>query len=211
MDAWSGRNKERVLGCRNRHYMLCNVSCTSFCQIRGFSQWVSSFRRRTGIHPYSLPWREGVRGRGKHHPHPSPLPSKGEGIAGIPTWIPTCVDLGSDFYPSFSSFSNTVFQQMAATTAPTMGATMKSHSWLSASPPTRTAGPKLLAGLTDVPVMGIPTRWISVSASPIDIPANPPGAALWVEPNITKRNIPVNAASKMKHAAREYPAGELDP
>ena len=46
-----------------------------------------------GIQPFSLPWREGVRGRGKHHPHPGPLPSQGEGIAGSPTWIPTFVGM----------------------------------------------------------------------------------------------------------------------
>ena len=41
------------------------------------------FLSNRGMHPFSLPWREG-----EYHPHPSPLPSKGEGITGFPVWIP---------------------------------------------------------------------------------------------------------------------------
>ena len=48
---------------------------------------------------------------------------------------------------------------------------MNTGSCFSVSPPTRTAGPKLLAGLTDVPVNGIPNIWISVSVRPITRPA----------------------------------------
>ena len=40
---------------------------------------------------------------------------------------------------------------IAATIAPTSGATMKSQTWLSAVPPTTRAGPRLRAGFTDVP------------------------------------------------------------
>ena len=36
-------------------------------------------------------------------------------------------------------------------TAPRIGATQKSQSWLSASPPTNRAGPRLRAGFTEVP------------------------------------------------------------
>ncbi len=46
----------------------------------------------------------------------------------------------------------------AATIAPTSGATMNSHTWLSAVPPTTSAGPRLRAGLTEVPVSGMPMR-----------------------------------------------------
>ena len=46
----------------------------------------------------------------------------------------------------------------AASTAPTGGATMKSQTCFIASPPTMIAGPKLRAGLTEVPSSGIPTR-----------------------------------------------------
>jgi hypothetical protein len=44
------------------------------------------------------------------------------------------------------------------------------------------AGPKLLAGFTEVPVTGIPTRWIKTRLNPIDIPAKPLGAFSLVEP-----------------------------
>jgi len=44
----------------------------------------------------------------------------------------------------------------AARTPPIRGATMNTHTLESASPPTRIAGPKLLAGLTDVPVNEMP-------------------------------------------------------
>ena len=49
-------------------------------------------------------------------------------------------------------------QTNAAMSPPTMGATQNNQSWLKAVPPTTTAGPKLLAGFTDVPVIGIPMR-----------------------------------------------------
>ena len=47
------------------------------------------------------------------------------------------------------------------------------------------AGPKLLAGFTDVPSMGIATRWISTKVKPIAKPANPLGARSLVEPRTT--------------------------
>jgi len=39
-----------------------------------------------------------------------------------------------------------------------MGAAQNSQSWVKAVPLTMTAGPRLRAGLTEVPVIGIPTR-----------------------------------------------------
>ena len=54
--------------------------------------------------------------------------------------------------------SNRFFHTRAARSAPMIGATMKSQSWDNASPPTMRAGPRLRAGLTDVPVIMIPTR-----------------------------------------------------
>ena len=39
---------------------------------------------------------------------------------------------------------------------PKSGATMNSHTWLRAVPPTNRAGPRLRAGLTDVPSIGMP-------------------------------------------------------
>lgn len=84
-----------------------------------------------------------------------------------------------------------------------MGATQKSQSWESAAPPTKTAGPKLLAGLTDVPVIGIPTKCISTRDKPIDRPAKPLGDSLLVEPKITNRNNAVRTISVKQHAAKE--------
>jgi len=57
-----------------------------------------------------------------------------------------------------------------------IGATQKSQSWDRAQPPTKIAGPVLLAGLTEVLVTGMLIRWISVNARPIAMPANPTGA-----------------------------------
>ena len=107
--------------------------------------------------------------------------------------------------------SKNSFQTRAATIAPKIGAIRKSQTWPIASPLTKIAGPKLLAGLTEVPVMGMPTRWMNVRDNPIEMPANPLGDALLVEPNITKRNRPVRIASARKHAPREYPAGDPAP
>ncbi len=60
-----------------------------------------------------------------------------------------------------------------ANAAPINGATQKSHSCAIAHPPTKRAGPVLRAGFTERFVMGIPTRWIDVSSSPIAIGAKP--------------------------------------
>ena len=48
---------------------------------------------------------------------------------------------------------------MAAIAAPTNGAAINNHTWDKASPPRNTAGDKLRAGLTDVPVNGMPMQW----------------------------------------------------
>ena len=53
--------------------------------------------------------------------------------------------------------SNRYFQKIAAITAPISGATINSQSCDSAIPPATTAGPRLRAGFTEVPVMGIVT------------------------------------------------------
>ena len=82
--------------------------------------------------------------------------------------------------------------------APTSGATMNSQSWLSARPPSMMAGPILLAGFTDVPVIGIHTMCISASVSPIASPAMFPAPFFSsVAPNTTSTNMKVNTASAM--------------
>lgn len=45
---------------------------------------------------------------------------------------------------------------MAASAAPTSGATINTQTWASASPPAKIAGAKLLAGFTELPVKGMP-------------------------------------------------------
>ncbi len=72
--------------------------------------------------------------------------------------------------------SSTLLCNQPAASAPTIGATQNSQSCDSAQPPTKSAGPVLRAGLTDVLVTGMLIRWISVSARPIASPAKPTGA-----------------------------------
>jgi len=57
-----------------------------------------------------------------------------------------------------SSVSNPYFQIKAATIAPNIGATKNNHNCERAFPPANNAGPKLRAGFTEVPVIGIATR-----------------------------------------------------
>lgn len=58
----------------------------------------------------------------------------------------------------FTSLSKTNFPTTAANTPPTIGPTIKTQSCDNASPPAKIAGAILLAGLTDVPVNGIPSK-----------------------------------------------------
>src|SRR5262245_5031028 len=57
------------------------------------------------------------------------------------------------------------------------------------------AGPVLRAGLTDVPVIGIPIRRISVRPKPLAMGANPAGARLSVAPSIMSRKKNVRTVS----------------
>ncbi len=86
----------------------------------------------------------------------------------------------------------------AATAPPTSGATMNSHTWLRAVPPTMRAGPRLRAGLTDVPVIGIPMRWTTVRLKPMTMPAVAAFAVLLVAPSTAKTNRAVRMTSVRK-------------
>ena len=88
---------------------------------------------------------------------------------------------------------------------PTRGARTNTHTFVMASPPTKSAGPKLLAGFTLVPVRGIPTRWTSTRASPITIPATLLFSVFDVTPSIaiTKTNV------KIISIRNEIPASPL--
>ena len=92
-----------------------------------------------------------------------------------------------------------------------MGATQKSHSCSIAQPPTKTAGPVLRAGFTEVFVTGMLMRWMRVSAKPIARPANPTGARLCVAPRITIRNMKVITTSQTSAEVKPYPPGECSP
>jgi hypothetical protein len=84
-----------------------------------------------------------------------------------------------------------------------MGAIQNSQSCCSAHPPTMIAGPVLRAGFTDVLVMGMLMRWISVSARPMASGANPAGARGSVAPRMTIRKKNVMSTSVMNPAACE--------
>lgn len=66
------------------------------------------------------------------------------------------------------------------------------------------AGPNERAGLTDVPVTGIATRWINSSVKPIASPAIVLLPTLEVVANITNRKRNVNTASIRKAEAVPY-------
>ncbi len=95
--------------------------------------------------------------------------------------------------------------------APRIGATQNSQSWLVYAPPANRAGPVLRAGLTEVFVTGIDTRWISVSARPIGIPAKPEAAPLDVVPMMMNRKKNVITASQTKQATIPYFPGLRSP
>ena len=98
-----------------------------------------------------------------------------------------------------------------AITAPTIGASQNSQSCDTYSPPANSAGPVLRAGLTDVLVTGIDTRWISVSASPIGMPANPTAAPFDVQPMMISRKKNVISTSIRRHEPRLYLPGLRSP
>ena len=87
--------------------------------------------------------------------------------------------------------------------APRTGATQKNQSCAIAQPPTNSAGPVERAGFTDVFVIGMLIRWISVSARPIAIGAKPFGARWSVDPRITTRKNAVSTTSATKQANGE--------
>ena len=70
-------------------------------------------------------------------------------------------------------------------------------------PPTKSAGPKLLSGFTDVPSMGIDTMCMSTSVKPIAMPANPYGTLSCVDPWTTCTNMKVKTISAIKTEAKE--------
>lgn len=82
---------------------------------------------------------------------------------------------------------------------PVKGATTKSQSWEIALPPSKSAGPMLRAGFTDVPVIGIHTICTRISVNPMANPANLPAPFLLsVAPSATRTKINVKTVSAIK-------------
>src|SRR5688572_29662161 len=98
-----------------------------------------------------------------------------------------------------------------AAIAPAIGATQNNHNCIKGSPPAKIACDKERAGLTEVLVIGILTKWINVNAKPMATPANLLLANRSVVPKIIKRKNRVNINSVMKADNREYPSGEKAP
>ncbi len=93
----------------------------------------------------------------------------------------------------------------AAKAPPSSGATMKSHTCDSALSPTISAGPRLRAGLTEVPVSGIPIRCTTVSASPMARPAKPgePTRLVAISTTSTQTNVSTTSVTKADQAEAE--------
>lgn len=88
---------------------------------------------------------------------------------------------------------------MALARPPVSGATINSQSCEIAPPPSKSAGPMLRAGFTDVPVMGIHTICTRTSVSPMTRPASLPAPFfLSVAPSATRTKINVKTASAIK-------------
>lgn len=108
----------------------------------------------------------------------------------------------------YFSFSTVIpVQTRDAIAAPRNGATINNHSWESAAPPSKIAGPILLAGFTEVPVIGIQTIWTNTRDKPIASPANLFSPFLAVTPSTTNTNINVNTVSATK-ATDNIPSGK---
>ncbi len=72
---------------------------------------------------------------------------------------------------------------------------MNSQGCLSALLPTMISGPSERAGLTEVPVSGMPTRCTQVRATPMASPAAPGEPIRLVAPSTTNTKIKVNTTS----------------
>ena len=85
---------------------------------------------------------------------------------------------------------------IAANADPINGAIINTHTCFNASPPAITAGARLLAGFTDVPVNFIPIICTNANVSPITIPATDDFFASDVTPNIVNMNTNVKIISQ---------------
>src|SRR6185312_4597164 len=102
---------------------------------------------------------------------------------------------------------------IATTAAPIIGAAQNNHNCCPYPSPESANNTDAVdrAGFTDVFVIGMPTRWINVSPSPIANGAKPFAARWSVAPRMISKKNPVSTASAMKHDTRLYPPGESGP
>ena len=77
---------------------------------------------------------------------------------------------------------------MALARPPVSGATINSQSCEIAPPPSKSAGPMLRAGFTDVPVMGIHTICTRTSVSPMTRPASLPAPFFFIRGSQRHKN-----------------------
>src|SRR3978361_1707039 len=125
-----------------------------------------------------------------------------------PIWQGQAIPRSSTTMVSISTSGSYIQRVRApATIAPRIGASQNNQSWPTYSAPANNAGPVLRAGLTEVLVTGIDTRWISVSARPMGIPANPLAAPLDVVPMMMNRKKKLITSSVTRHAVSEYLPG----
>ena len=111
------------------------------------------------------------------------------------------------------------FQTSPAKAAPMNGATTAGTNIKALSPtflPSNietTSADKPLAGLTDVPVSGIPTKWIPNKATPINNPAKPPHSFLDVAPRTKrmKRNVKTTSAKTARPNAANFAPSSFNP
>ena len=95
--------------------------------------------------------------------------------------------------------------------APTIGATQKSQSCSIAQPPTKSAGPVLRAGFTDVLVTGMLIEMDQRERQADRHAGEATGARVCVAPRMTIRNMNVITTSVTMPATSEYLPGECSP
>ena len=95
--------------------------------------------------------------------------------------------------------------------APTTGATMNTQTCWRATPPMNNAGAKLRAGLTEVPVNGIPIMCTNARVKPITIPAIALVYFFFFTPRTVNTNTNVRMISVINAPYRLIPTLEAAP
>ena len=98
-----------------------------------------------------------------------------------------------------------------AITAPTIGAKINTQTCWRACPPMNNAGAKLRAGLTEVPVNGIPIMCTNAKVKPITIPATAAFSVFLVTPRTVNTNTKVKMISTIIAPTTSIPTLDADP